>query len=99
MIFIYYTPLVKCITKKKFLFLNQNICCGYSKEPSQRDSSFEYPEHMLKVKGKKILSFLPSNILFSKPVYYHLVWSVGTYLSNIQDTKRFSTSTGSIFNS
>ena len=31
-----------------FLFLNQNICCVYSKEPSQRVSSFEHPEHMLK---------------------------------------------------
>ena len=24
-----------CNTKLIFLFLNQNICCGYSKEPSQ----------------------------------------------------------------
>ena len=30
-----------------FLFLNQNICCGYSKEPSQWDGSFEHPKHML----------------------------------------------------
>ena len=29
-----------------FLFLNQNICCGYSKEPSQWDSSFEQPKHV-----------------------------------------------------
>ena len=29
-------PLVKSAYKKiAFLFLNQNICCGYSKEPSQ----------------------------------------------------------------
>ena len=26
-----------------FLFLYQNICCGYSKEPSQWDGSFEHP--------------------------------------------------------
>ena len=25
------------------LFFIQNICCGYSKEPSQRDGSFEHP--------------------------------------------------------
>ena len=31
-----------------FLFLNQNICCGYSKEPSQWEGSFERPKHMLK---------------------------------------------------
>ena len=28
-----------------FLFLNQNICCEYSKEPSQWDGSFEHPKH------------------------------------------------------
>ena len=26
-----------------FLFLNQNICCGYSKESSEWDGSFELP--------------------------------------------------------
>ena len=36
-----------------FLFLNQNICCGYSIDPPQCDSSFEYPKHMLKLIGKK----------------------------------------------
>ena len=41
-----------------FLFLNQNICCGYSKEPSQRDGSFEHPKHMLKLMGKKIFTIL-----------------------------------------
>ena len=41
-----------------FLFLNQNICCGYSKEPSQRDGSFEHPKLMLKLMGKKIFTFL-----------------------------------------
>ena len=37
-----------------FLFLNQNICCGYSKEPSEWEGSFEHPKHMLKLMGKKI---------------------------------------------
>ena len=36
--------------KSIFLFLNQNICCGYSKE---RDGSFEHTEHMFKLTGKK----------------------------------------------
>ena len=39
--------------KINFLFLNQNICCGYSKEPSQWDGSFDYPKYMLKFMGKK----------------------------------------------
>ena len=40
-----------------FLFLNQNICCVYSKEPSQWDGSFEHPQNMLKMMGKKYLRF------------------------------------------
>ena len=39
-----------------FLPLNQNICCGYSKEPSLRDGSFEHPKYMLKMMSKKILT-------------------------------------------
>ena len=50
--------------KINFLILNQNICCGYSKEPSQGDGSFEHPKHMLKLMGKKIFTILRSKILF-----------------------------------
>ena len=39
-----------------FLFLNQNISCGYSKEPSHSDGSFEYPKQMVKLIGKKIFN-------------------------------------------
>ena len=39
-----------------FLFLNQNICCGYSKESSHWDGSFEHPKHMFKLTGKKIIN-------------------------------------------
>ena len=55
-----FRTLVKSVKrkKKKFLFLNQNICCGYSKEPSQGDGSFEFPKHMLKLMGKKIFTIL-----------------------------------------
>ena len=35
-----------------FFFLNQNICCGYSKEPSHGDGSYEHPKHMLKLMVK-----------------------------------------------
>ena len=38
------------------LFLIQKICCGYSKEPSQWDGSFEHPKHMFKLMGKKIIT-------------------------------------------
>ena len=40
------------------LFLVQNICCGYPKEPSQWDGSFEHPKHMFKLMGKKIIKNL-----------------------------------------
>ena len=56
---------IKSVPKKIiFLFLNQNICCGYSKEPSQGDGSFEHPKHMLKLMGKKIFTILRSKIVF-----------------------------------
>ena len=43
------------------LFLNQNKCCGYSKQPFQRDGSFEHPKHMLEIIGKKIFTILRRN--------------------------------------
>ena len=51
--------LVKSLQQKKMilLFLNQNICCGYSKEPSRRDSSFEHQKHMLKMIYYTIIDF------------------------------------------
>ena len=39
--------------KRIFCVLNQNICCGYSKEPSQWDGSFEHLKLMFKMKDKK----------------------------------------------
>ena len=50
--------------KINFSFLSQNICCGYSKEPSQRDGSFEHPEHMFKRMGKKIFTILRSKFCY-----------------------------------
>ena len=54
-----------------FLFLNQNKCYGYSKEPSQWDSSFEPPNHMLKLMGMKIFTILRWKFLF----IWSCVWS------------------------
>ena len=36
-----------------FLPINLNICFGCSKEPSHRDVSFEYPQHMFWLGNKK----------------------------------------------
>ena len=49
-----------CYEKLFFLFLNQNICCGYSKEPSQTESSFEQPKHTFKLIDKEIVIILRS---------------------------------------
>ena len=36
-----------------FLSINKNMCFGCSKEPSRRDSSFEYPQHTFWLRNKK----------------------------------------------
>ena len=61
--------LLKSALKILFLFLNQIICCGYSKEPSQWDSSFKHPQHMIKLMGKKIFTILRSKMCLSKPMW------------------------------
>ena len=65
----------------KFLFLNQNIilCCGYSKESSQWDGSFEHPKHMLNWWVRKCWRFYAQNFCLSKPMsliylYNNLWW-------------------------
>ena len=37
-----------------FLAISLNMCFGCSKEPSHRDGSFEYPQHMFLLRNKKI---------------------------------------------
>ena len=37
-----------------FLTISLNICFVCSKEPSHRDGTFEYPQHMFWLKNKKI---------------------------------------------
>ena len=44
--------------KNLILSSQPNISCGYSKEPSQWDCSFEHPEHMFKLIDKKIIIIL-----------------------------------------
>ena len=49
--------------QKTFLFLNQNIRFGNSKETVRIDGLFERPKHMLKMMGKKIFTISRSHIL------------------------------------
>ena len=39
-----------------FLFLHENICCGYSLEAPRRGASNEYPQHMFTWRNKKDIS-------------------------------------------
>ena len=32
------------------------MCCGYAKEPSHLDGSFEHPKHMFKLMDKKLIA-------------------------------------------
>ena len=36
-----------------FLFLHENICCGYSLEAPRRGASNEYPQHIFSLRNKK----------------------------------------------
>ena len=42
-----------------FLFLHENICCGYSLEGSQQGASNEYPQHMFSWRNKKNIMWIP----------------------------------------
>ena len=45
-----------------FLFLDKNICCGYSLEASQQGTSNGYPQHMFSSRNKKIIYLIPTLI-------------------------------------
>ena len=67
-------PLVRvCNEKLIFLFVNKNICCGYSKEPSQRDGSFEDPKHILKDGSENIDNFMLKNVVCMSEVVPRLL--------------------------
>ena len=42
-----------------FLFLHENICCGYSLEAPRRGASNEYPQHMFLRRNKKNIMWIP----------------------------------------
>ena len=71
-----------CNWKLFFLFLSQNICCGYSKEPSWWDGSFEHPKHMFKLMDKKIIAILRKLFLLNWPYEVQNLTSSSNILSN-----------------
>ena len=55
-----------------FLFLHKNICCGYSFEAPHWDTSNEYPQHMLLLRDKKILIWMPAYLGYENSA--NLIW-------------------------
>ena len=54
-------PVSKFLSEKNviiFLNISLNMCFGCSKEPSQRDGSFDYPQHMLWMRNKIKFQYL-----------------------------------------
>ena len=65
------------------LFLNKNICCGYSLEAPHRGASNEYPQHMFLSRNKK-------NIMWIPPLICSYVLEVNTF-SNSESPCHFNT--------
>ena len=55
-----------------FSFLNQKICCGYTKESSHSDGSFEHPNHMYK--NNYMYSFMLKMIFFHISQQKYMLW-------------------------
>ena len=59
-----------------FLFLLENIDCGYSLEPPQWGGSNVYPKSMFKSKKRKILYFSSENYYFySREILMYIAWA------------------------
>ena len=67
------------------MFLNENICYGYSKEPSQLDGSFEQPKHIFYRWIRKYCKFMQkkkSNWLLSEMK----IWILAPVLRSLKIT-------------
>ena len=67
-----------------FLFLHENICCGYSLEASQQGASNEYPQHMFSWRNKKNIMWIPRLICSYVLVLFGLtIGSMGAAVQGI----------------
>ena len=57
-----------------FLSISLRVCFGNSKEPSDRDGSFEYPQHMFWWRNKKN-NFLLRNLICGPGLIMFFLWS------------------------
>ena len=71
---------VKHSTTELLHSLNQNICCGYSNQPSQCYGSFEHPQHMFKLTGKEINAILGAQTV--------LIWTYAKMVKGSNNNKK-----------
>ena len=69
-----------------FLFLNKNICCGYSLEAPRRGASNEYPQHMFSWWNKKDISIF----WMKKAPYLLLCVKISEILNNRKTILKFT---------
>ena len=48
----------ECAPKNWYSYFSTKTFCGYSKESSEWDGSFEHPKHMAKLMGKKTFDYI-----------------------------------------
>ena len=85
-----------CNRKLFFLFLNQNICCEFSKESPRWDGSFGHPKHMFELMGKKIITISARKIYLTSPMN---LWSMQVNLSSGFATRHWGYRTFLMLNS
>ena len=64
------------IRQKVFLFLDENICCGYSLEVPHWGTSYEYPQHMFLSRNKKNMA----SFWLKKAPYQELCFSMNAWV-------------------
>ena len=76
------------------LFLNKNICCGYSLEAPRWGASNEYPQHMFSLRNKKNIMWIPPLICS-----YELLADLNVCLACMSKGTYFDMVTHILFNS
>ena len=70
-----------------FLFLHENICCGYALEAPRRGTSNEYPQHIYSSRNKKAIMWIPPLICsYVILVLFFSISNSGSGLGNVEPT-------------
>ena len=84
-----------------FLFLNENICCGYSLEVPRRGTSNEYPQHMFSLRNTKDIGIFQMKkapyLLLSLITSFHLDFCASIKIEQILNSYPLTILTGKLF--